>query len=119
MCCDDAYLVMPRDSALAGYDRLVSEPLVIENYSISDLEKEPIEEEPLEEPKEEGQLEESKKEADSDLLLDARSRPGLAESGKANVVADALSRKERVNPRQVRAMPMTIQSNIKDKLLSN
>nr|GEV76437.1 putative reverse transcriptase domain-containing protein [Tanacetum cinerariifolium] len=38
--------------------------------------------------------------------------------GKANVVADALSRKERVKPRRVRAMPMTIQSSIKDKLLA-
>ncbi|GJX81467.1 putative reverse transcriptase domain-containing protein [Tanacetum coccineum] len=33
--------------------------------------------------------------------------------GKANVVADALSRKERINPRRVRAMNMTIQSSIK------
>ncbi|GJU58339.1 putative reverse transcriptase domain-containing protein [Tanacetum coccineum] len=38
--------------------------------------------------------------------------------GKTNVVADALSRKERVKPRRVRAMPMTIQSSIKDKLLA-
>nr|GEY27677.1 putative reverse transcriptase domain-containing protein [Tanacetum cinerariifolium] len=37
---------------------------------------------------------------------------------KANVVADALSRKERVKPRRVRAMSMTIQSNIKDKMLA-
>ncbi|GJR00286.1 reverse transcriptase domain-containing protein [Tanacetum coccineum] len=36
--------------------------------------------------------------------------------GKANVVADALSRKERVKPRRVRAMSMTIQSGVKDKL---
>ncbi|GJT52155.1 hypothetical protein Tco_0978312 [Tanacetum coccineum] len=50
-------------------------------YSISeDPEEEPIEEEPLDEPKEEGLLEESEKEADSDLLSDARSRPGPAES---------------------------------------
>ncbi|GJR14313.1 putative reverse transcriptase domain-containing protein [Tanacetum coccineum] len=34
--------------------------------------------------------------------------------GKANVVADALSRKERVKPRLVRAMSMTIQSSVKD-----
>ncbi|GJY16418.1 retrovirus-related pol polyprotein from transposon TNT 1-94 [Tanacetum coccineum] len=61
MCCDDAYLVMPRDSILAGCDRLVSESLVIENfisrptgYSIAyDSKEEPIEEEPLEEPNEE------------------------------------------------------------------
>ncbi|GJR10990.1 putative reverse transcriptase domain-containing protein [Tanacetum coccineum] len=38
--------------------------------------------------------------------------------GKANVVADAFSRKERVKPRRVRAMSMTIQSSIKDKLLA-
>ncbi|GKC81980.1 putative reverse transcriptase domain-containing protein [Tanacetum coccineum] len=37
--------------------------------------------------------------------------------GKANVVADALSRKERVKPRRVRAMSMTIQSSVKDKIL--
>ncbi|GJZ25605.1 putative reverse transcriptase domain-containing protein [Tanacetum coccineum] len=38
--------------------------------------------------------------------------------GKANVVADAFSRKERVKPRQVRAMSMTIQSSVTDKILS-
>ncbi|GKA24335.1 putative reverse transcriptase domain-containing protein [Tanacetum coccineum] len=38
--------------------------------------------------------------------------------GKANVVADALSKKERFNPRRVRAMNMTIQSSIKDKILA-
>ncbi|GJT68647.1 putative reverse transcriptase domain-containing protein [Tanacetum coccineum] len=37
--------------------------------------------------------------------------------GKANVVVVALSRKERVKPRRVRAMPMTIQSSVKDKIL--
>ncbi|GJX53714.1 putative reverse transcriptase domain-containing protein [Tanacetum coccineum] len=36
--------------------------------------------------------------------------------GKANVVADALSRKERVKPKRVRAMNMTLQSSIKDKI---
>nr|GEX26371.1 hypothetical protein [Tanacetum cinerariifolium] len=36
--------------------------------------------------------------------------------GKANVVADALSRKERVKPKRVRAMNMTLQSNIKDTI---
>nr|GEU88304.1 hypothetical protein [Tanacetum cinerariifolium] len=34
-------------------------------------------------------------------------------SGKANVVADALSRKERLKPRRARAMAMTIQSGIR------
>ncbi|GJW06783.1 putative reverse transcriptase domain-containing protein [Tanacetum coccineum] len=38
--------------------------------------------------------------------------------GKANVVADALSKKERVKPKRVRAMNMTLQSSIKDKILS-
>ncbi|GKB23660.1 hypothetical protein Tco_0863061 [Tanacetum coccineum] len=38
--------------------------------------------------------------------------------GKANVVADALSRKERVKPRRVRAMSMTIRSSVKDKILT-
>ncbi|GJS99104.1 putative reverse transcriptase domain-containing protein [Tanacetum coccineum] len=37
--------------------------------------------------------------------------------GKANVVADALSRKERVKPKRVRAMNMILQSSIKDKIL--
>nr|GEU58965.1 hypothetical protein [Tanacetum cinerariifolium] len=38
--------------------------------------------------------------------------------GKAKVVADALSRKERIKPRRVRAMNMTIQLSIKDKILA-
>nr|GEU56605.1 putative reverse transcriptase domain-containing protein [Tanacetum cinerariifolium] len=37
--------------------------------------------------------------------------------GKANVVADALGRKERLKPRRVRAISMTIQSGIKTKIL--
>ncbi|GJU81491.1 reverse transcriptase domain-containing protein [Tanacetum coccineum] len=38
--------------------------------------------------------------------------------GKANVVVDALSRKEKVNPKRVRAMNMTLQSSIKDRILT-
>ncbi|GJV48673.1 putative reverse transcriptase domain-containing protein [Tanacetum coccineum] len=38
--------------------------------------------------------------------------------GKANVVADALSRKERVKPKRVRAINMTLQSSIKDRILA-
>ncbi|GJW76315.1 putative reverse transcriptase domain-containing protein [Tanacetum coccineum] len=38
--------------------------------------------------------------------------------GKANVVANALSRKERVKPKRVRAMNMTLQSSIKDRKLA-
>ncbi|GJR69208.1 putative reverse transcriptase domain-containing protein [Tanacetum coccineum] len=37
--------------------------------------------------------------------------------GKANVVADALSMKERIKPKRVRSMNMTLQSCIKDRLL--
>ncbi|GJV03986.1 hypothetical protein Tco_1337555 [Tanacetum coccineum] len=38
--------------------------------------------------------------------------------GKANVVVDALSRKERVKPNRVRAINMTLQSSIKDRILA-
>ncbi|GJW37541.1 ty3-gypsy retrotransposon protein [Tanacetum coccineum] len=38
--------------------------------------------------------------------------------GKANVVVDALSRKERVKPKTVRAINMTLQSSIKDRILA-
>nr|GEW46982.1 hypothetical protein [Tanacetum cinerariifolium] len=38
--------------------------------------------------------------------------------GKANVVADVLSRKERVKPKRVRAMNMILQSSIKDRILT-
>ncbi|GJT19816.1 putative reverse transcriptase domain-containing protein [Tanacetum coccineum] len=37
--------------------------------------------------------------------------------GKANVVADALSRKERLKPRRVRTMSITIHSGLKTKIL--
>ncbi|GJX12871.1 putative nucleotidyltransferase, ribonuclease H [Tanacetum coccineum] len=38
--------------------------------------------------------------------------------GKANVVADALSRKERLKPRRVRVMSITIHSGLKTKIFS-
>ncbi|GKE84977.1 putative reverse transcriptase domain-containing protein, partial [Tanacetum coccineum] len=38
--------------------------------------------------------------------------------GKANVVVDALSRKERVKPKRVRVMNMILQSSIKDRILA-
>ncbi|GJS38342.1 putative reverse transcriptase domain-containing protein [Tanacetum coccineum] len=38
--------------------------------------------------------------------------------GKANVVADALSRKERIKPKRVKVMNMTLQSSIKDRILA-
>ncbi|GKF39124.1 hypothetical protein Tco_0119185, partial [Tanacetum coccineum] len=42
----------------------------------------------------------------------------LVEIDKANVVADALSRKERVKPKRVRAMNMILQWSIKDRILA-
>ncbi|GKE53839.1 putative reverse transcriptase domain-containing protein [Tanacetum coccineum] len=38
--------------------------------------------------------------------------------GKVNVVVDALSRKEKVKPKRVRAMNMILQSSIKDRILA-
>ncbi|GKB06135.1 putative reverse transcriptase domain-containing protein [Tanacetum coccineum] len=38
--------------------------------------------------------------------------------GKANVVADALSRKERIKPKRIRSMNMTLQSSIKSKIIA-
>nr|GEW60039.1 hypothetical protein [Tanacetum cinerariifolium] len=38
--------------------------------------------------------------------------------GKENVVADSLSRKERVKPKRVKAMNITLQSSIKDRILA-
>nr|GEV12412.1 retrotransposable element Tf2 [Tanacetum cinerariifolium] len=52
---------------------------------------------------------------EKDMLCDA---PILAlPEGKANVVADALSRKERLKPRRARGLSMTIHSSIKAKIL--
>ncbi|GJZ65903.1 hypothetical protein Tco_0622599, partial [Tanacetum coccineum] len=92
MCCDDAYHVTSRDSALAGCDRLVSEPLVIENYLISeDPEEEPIEEEPLEEPNEEGYDKIQKNDLWLLSMFDARHQNGY--ENVAWVIAKWMKRK--------------------------
>ncbi|GKA34184.1 putative reverse transcriptase domain-containing protein [Tanacetum coccineum] len=49
----------------------------------------------------------------SDYNCEIRYHPG-----KVNVVADALSRKEIVKPQRVRAINMTLQSSIKDRILA-
>nr|GEW66818.1 retrotransposon protein, putative, Ty3-gypsy subclass [Tanacetum cinerariifolium] len=49
----------------------------------------------------------------SDYDCEIRYHPGTA-----NVVVDALSKKERVKPKRVRAMNMTLQSSIKDRILA-
>ncbi|GJS17882.1 putative reverse transcriptase domain-containing protein [Tanacetum coccineum] len=49
----------------------------------------------------------------SDFDYEIRYHPG-----KVNVVADALSRKERVKPKRVRAMNMILQSSIMNKILT-
>ncbi|GJY33348.1 hypothetical protein Tco_0417817 [Tanacetum coccineum] len=91
MCCDDAYLVTPRVSPLAGCDKLVSEPLIIEKRFVFLLfsefyfdlratryqkiqKRSPIERS-LRGPKE-NVFEESEEEVDSDLLSDARIAKG-------------------------------------------
>ncbi|GJW47718.1 putative reverse transcriptase domain-containing protein [Tanacetum coccineum] len=53
------------------------------------------------------------KELFSDYDCEIRDHPS-----KENVVADALSRKEKVKPKRVRAMNMTLQSSIKDRILT-
>ncbi|GJS14547.1 putative reverse transcriptase domain-containing protein [Tanacetum coccineum] len=82
MCCDDAYHVTSRVSALAGCDRLVSESLVIENfistYGLLDIRR--FRRGASRGTKGGRVVEESEKEANSDLLSDARSGPGPAES---------------------------------------
>ncbi|GJW77385.1 hypothetical protein Tco_0139067 [Tanacetum coccineum] len=88
MCCDDTHDVAPRVSSLAGCDRLVSDPLVIENYisiyGLLDIKrsKRGANVGGASRGTEGGRVVKGvTREDDSDLLSDARSRPGPAESG--------------------------------------
>ncbi|GJS41424.1 hypothetical protein Tco_0566467 [Tanacetum coccineum] len=55
----------------------------------------------------------------AEMLLDLdQQMEKRADDGKANVVTDALSRKERVKPRRVRAMAMTIQYGVRGMILT-
>ncbi|GJR75749.1 putative reverse transcriptase domain-containing protein [Tanacetum coccineum] len=103
LCCDDIYEVTPCVSALAGCDRLVSEPLVIEKEMTmiskdGEISKFPgyhssEEEEPTEQPRalnkygfdedEPLEHEASDNEVDSDLESTASSKPKLKKTAKA------------------------------------
>ncbi|GJS19022.1 putative reverse transcriptase domain-containing protein [Tanacetum coccineum] len=72
-------LVTPRISALTGCDRLVSEPLVIENSTYELLDIKRFRKEASRGTEGGRVVEESKKEVDLDLLSDARSRLGPAD----------------------------------------
>ncbi|GJS53300.1 hypothetical protein Tco_0626662 [Tanacetum coccineum] len=50
--------------------------------------------------------------------MDQQMRKIRADDGKANVVTDALSRKERVKPKRVRAIDMTIQYGVRGMILA-
>ncbi|GKC77570.1 putative reverse transcriptase domain-containing protein, partial [Tanacetum coccineum] len=59
------------------------------------------------------------KNASAEMLRDLdQQMEKRADDGKANVVTDALSRKERVKPRCVRAMAMTIQYGVRGMILA-
>ncbi|GJV78911.1 reverse transcriptase domain-containing protein [Tanacetum coccineum] len=104
MCCDDAYHVTSRVSALAMCDRLVSEPLVIEERFVfflffvfyfdlratryQKIQKRSQLRRSLSRTKGGRVVEESEKKVDSDLLSDARSRPGPAKSGDRVICCD-------------------------------
>ncbi|GKD92288.1 hypothetical protein Tco_1372125 [Tanacetum coccineum] len=52
-----------------------------------------------------------------DKILATSSETSKCHPGKANVVTDALSRKEQVKPKRVRAMAMTIQYRVRGMIL--
>ncbi|GJU69649.1 hypothetical protein Tco_1255908 [Tanacetum coccineum] len=155
LCCDDIHDVTPRVSALAGCDRLVSEPLVIENILVmfSPTRKKSRwgtvfltglkrYKEPLVEPKEIGYLLIPLSHGSFDVIVgtDWLSKRKFVIVCHENVVRIPLegdeilqvhgertqgvvktlknTKKGRVKLRRVRAMSMTIQSSVKDKILA-
>nr|GEV97883.1 putative reverse transcriptase domain-containing protein [Tanacetum cinerariifolium] len=93
-------LVMPYVSTLAGCDRLVSEPRRNEKLRYGHIFDQ----------KELNMHQRRWIELFNEYKCEIHYHPG-----KVNVVADALSRKEQVKPRRVRAMAMTIQSGVRER----
>ncbi|GJT00564.1 hypothetical protein Tco_0821733 [Tanacetum coccineum] len=60
----------------------------------------------------------SENEIESSWILSLNFQGQSSEYDKANIVTDALSRKERVKPRRVRAMSMTIQYRLRGMILA-
>ncbi|GJX48135.1 cysteine-rich receptor-like protein kinase 8 [Tanacetum coccineum] len=130
LCCDDIHDVTPRVSTLAGCDRLVSEPLVIENSLISLnrgsfdvivgmdwLSKRKFGVVCYEKVVRIHLVPEATSVAKSRYRLAPLEMQELSEQlrelqDKANVVGDGLSRKERVKSRRVRGMILAAQSEV-------
>nr|GEX25744.1 hypothetical protein [Tanacetum cinerariifolium] len=124
LCCDDIHDVTPRVSALAGCDRLVSEPvycdasnqglgcvLMQRGKSVIYTDHKSLQH--IFDQKELNIRQRRWIDLFSNYECEIHYHPG-----KANVVADALSRKERVKPRWARAMAMTVQSRIRGMIIA-
>nr|GEX09758.1 putative reverse transcriptase domain-containing protein [Tanacetum cinerariifolium] len=145
LCCDDTHDVTPRVSALAGCDRLVvrislegDEILQIQGQrtqgvtktllntkkgrvklrrvrAMSMIIQSSVKDKILATPIDTSKVENAPAEMLRDLDQQMEKR---VDDGKANVVIDALSRKERVKPRRVRAMATTIKYGVRGMTLA-